>query len=650
VYNQYRRSTDGGSSWSSVNYSSSAGRFINPFVYDNTANVLYASGVANAFVRWNDPQTGSTFTSVSMTGLNGGKVSALKVSPFTANTVYFAGGGSGIGATLIKATNANSTPTFTSIIGAGMTTTSSNIASIEFGTNEQNIIVTVSNYGINNIWVTNDGGANWTAVDGNLPDMPVRWAMFYPGTNNKAIIATETGVWQTELINAASTTWDPETSFPNVRTDMLQYRASDGLLAAATHGRGIFTAIVGAVATPTCGNVAGLSTTSITNTSATLNWTALSGANNYDVDYKLSSATAWTNAATATTVTNIALSALTQGSTYDYRVRANCTGATGSYTQAQFATTSPATCAAPSGLNASSITAAGATLNWAAVSGALSYDVDYKLSTAAAWTNAATATTTTSRTVTGLSASTTYDFRVRTNCSGLSSGYTQAQFATTAATSACPGVYDISTNGTVAGAGSVPFNTDVKGTISANGDIDYYKFVVTTGGTATITLSTLPGDYDIRLYSSNGTTQLASSELGGTSSETITRTYTAGTYYLRIFGYNGANSATVCYTLKVQLGTATVAGTQDVTQAMQNNTKVNIFPNPTTDKLNVYLLGDNTQRTLVMFDATGKKIYAQTITDMITTLDLQKINRGLYYIKIMDAKGNVVHSEKILKD
>jgi trimeric autotransporter adhesin len=647
VYNQYRRSIDGGNTWSSVNYSSSAGRFINPFTYDNTANILYASGVANAFVRWGNAQTGSTFTSVSMTGLNGGKVSALKVSPFTANTVYFAGGGSGIGATLIKATNANGTPTFTSIIGAGMTTTSSNISSIEFGTTEQNIIVTVSNYGINNIWVTNDGGVNWTAIDGNLPDMPVRWAIFYPGTNNKAIIATETGVWQTELINAASTTWDPETSFPNVRTDMLQYRTSDGLLAAATHGRGIFTAIVGAVATPTCGNVAGLSATSITNTLATLNWTALSGANNYDVDYKLSSATAWTNAATATTATNVALSALTQGATYDYRVRANCTGATGAYTQAQFATTSPATCAAPSGLNASSITAAGATLNWAAVSAALSYDVDYKLATATAWTNAATATTTTSRTITGLSASTTYDFRVRTNCSGLSSGYTQAQFATTAATSACPGVYDISTNGTVAGAGTVPFNTDVKGTISANGDVDYYKFVVTTGGTATITLSTLPGDYDIRLYSSNGTTQLASSELGGTSSETITRTYTAGTYYLRVFGYNGANSATVCYTLKVQLGTAAVAIIQDVTQT---NTKVSIFPNPTTDKLNVYLLGDNTQRTLVMFDATGKKIYAQTITDMITTLDLQKINRGLYYIKIMDAKGNVVHSEKILKD
>lgn len=82
----------------------------------------------------------------------------------------------------------------------------------------------------------------WSQIDGNLPDMPVRWAMFYPGDNTKAIIATETGVWQTSLINGASTLWNPETGFPNVRTDMLQYRTSDGLLAAATHGRGIFSA------------------------------------------------------------------------------------------------------------------------------------------------------------------------------------------------------------------------------------------------------------------------------------------------------------------------------------------------------------------------------------------------------------------------
>lgn len=736
VYNQYRRSTNSGSSWTSVNYSSSAGKFINPTDYDDAANIMYCSGVANAFVRWSNPQTGSTFTSVAMSGLNGGKVSALKVSPYSSNTVFFGGGGSGIAPSLIKATSANSTPAFTSIIGTGMTTASTNISSIELGSDEQNIIVAYSNYGVNNVFVTSNGGTSWSAIDGNLPDMPVRWAMFYPGSNTKAIIATETGIWQTELLNGASTIWDPETGFPNVRTDMLQYRASDGLLSAATHGRGIFTTIIGAA--PSCGTVTGLAASSISENSATISWSALSGALNYDVDYKLNTSGTWTNAATATTNLSVALSGLTAGSLYDYRVRANCSGATGAYAQAQFTTTTPATCGTVTGLNASAITTNSATVNWTALSGALNYDVDYKLNTSGTWINAATgttnlsvslsgltasslydyrvrancsgatgayaqaqfttaapptcgtvsglassaitsnsatvswsslsgalnydvdyklnssgtwinavtATTSLSRNITGLTAGSLYDYRVRANCSGATGAYAQAQFTTTAAPT-CPGIYDVSTNGTASGAAAIPFNTDVKGLISPTGDNDYYKFVITNGGTATITLTTLPFDYDVRLYSSNGTTQLAISQNGGTTSETISRTYTAGTYYVRVYGYNGANSSTNCYTLKVQLGTA---ATQEFPVVNAENLTVKLFPNPTKDKINVYLVGDNTRKNLTVYDIYGRAIYSQPLTDMFTTLDFKKLLKGVYVVKISAMDGKVLYTEKIVKE
>jgi trimeric autotransporter adhesin len=642
VYNQYRRSTNSGSTWTSVNYSSSAGRFINPTDYDDVNNIMYASGVANAFVRWSNPQTGSTFTSVTMSGLSSGKVSAIKVSPYTNHTVFFAGGGSGITPSLIKATAANATPAFTSIIGTGMTTASANISCIELGTTEQNIIVAFSNYGISNVWVTSNGGTTWTAIDGNLPDMPVRWAMFYPGDNSKAIIATETGIWQTSLINSAATAWDPETGFPNVRTDMLQYRASDGLLSAATHGRGLFTTIIGAA--PSCGTVTGLATSAITSTTATVSWAALSGALNYDVDYKLNSSGTWTNAATATTSLSVALSDLTESSLYDYRVRANCTGATGAYTQAQFTTASPVTCNVPTGLTASSITTTSATVNWAAASGASSYIVDYKAASSGTWLNVAT-TNLTSQPISGLASGTLYDWRVRTNCAAGTSANATAQFTTTAVVT-CPGPLDVSTNGNAAGASTIPFNTDVKGLISPTGDNDYYKFVITTGGTATITLTTLPFDYDVKLYSSNGTTQLAISQNGGTTSETISRTYTAGTYYVHVYGYSGANSASSCYTLKVQLGTATI---QEL-PVTQSDTKVKLFPNPVSSKLSVYLVGDNNRKDLKLYDVNGKLVYTQQLNDMFTTLDLQKLSKGVYFIKIIQADGSLLYSEKVVKD
>lgn len=735
VYNQYRRSTNSGSSWTSVNYSSSAGRFINPTDYDDVNNIMYCSGVQNAFVRWSNPQTGSTFSSVSMTGLNTGTVSAVKVSPYSNHTVFFGGGRSSVVPTLIRATNANATPTFTNIIGSGMQITSANIASVELGTDENNIIVAFSNYGINNLWVTNNGGTSWTAIDGNLPDMPVRWAMFYPGSNSRAIIATETGVWQTELLNGASTIWDPETGFPNVRTDMLQYRASDGLLSAATHGRGLFTTIIGAA--PTCGTVSGLNTTAIATTSATINWTALGGANNYDVDYKLASSGTWINAATATTSTSVNLSGLTHSSLYDWRVRANCIGATGAYAQAQFTTATPATCgtvsglassnisstaatvswaalsgannydvdyklassgtwinattattslsvnisgltqssvydwrvranctgatgayaqaqftttAAPScgtvtGLTASGITASGATVSWSAVSGANNYDVDYKLASSGTWINSITGTVSTSRSITGLSANSLYDWRVRANCTGATGAYTQAQFTTLAAP-ICPSSYDVSTNGTASGAAIIPFNTDIKGLISPTGDLDHYRFDITTGGTATITLTTLPFDYDIRLYSSNGTTQLAISQNGGTTSETISRTYTSGTYYIRVYGYNGANSATVCYTLRVATGTATLPDMIVTTP----KAKMDIFPNPAGEVLNVNITGYDQEKLIEVFDINGKKVITEIIFQNNSTLRIARLPKGIYLLKVSDKDGTVLNQDKFIKE
>ncbi|MBL7730367.1 MAG: fibronectin type III domain-containing protein, partial [Chitinophagaceae bacterium] len=426
VYNQYRRSTNSGSTWTSVNYSSSAGQFINPTDYDDVNNIMYCSGNANTFVRWSNPQTGSTFTAVTMSGLSSGKVTAVKVSPYTNHTVYFGGGGSGITPSLIRATNANATPTFTSIIGAGMTTSGARISCIELGTNDQNIIVVYSNYGVSNVWVTSNGGTTWTAIDGNLPDMPVRWAMFYPGSNTRAIIATETGVWQTELINGAATVWDPETGFPNVRVDMLQYRSSDGLLAAATHGRGLFTTIVPPLGS--CGTVAGLSSSAVTATSATVSWTALSGANNYDVDYKLNSSSTWVNAASATTSTSINLSGLTAASLYDWRVRGNCTSGSGAYAQAQFTTS--ALCGTPTGLAASAITNTSATVSWTAVSGATSYLVEYKASSSGTWLTFGN-TNTTSVSISGLTAGTTYDWRVNATCPAGTGSFAQSSFTTT---------------------------------------------------------------------------------------------------------------------------------------------------------------------------------------------------------------------------
>ncbi len=245
VYNQYRRSTNGGASWSSINFSTN-GNFINQWDYDNLGNKIYASYLGGTYLRWEDPQAGSTTNIITIPSWgSANQVSAVSVSPYTANRVYF-----GLeNGRVSQVDNANAgAPTAVDLTQAGMP--GGNLSCVATGTDDQNLMVCYSNYGVNNIWVSANGGTTWTAVDGNLPDMPVRWCLFYPGDNTKAYIATETGVWETALLNGGSTVWASDPTFPTVRTDMLKYRPSDRTIAAGTHGRGVWTSTVPSACTP----------------------------------------------------------------------------------------------------------------------------------------------------------------------------------------------------------------------------------------------------------------------------------------------------------------------------------------------------------------------------------------------------------------
>ena len=246
LYNQYYRSSNSGGSWTSTTLiGGSVGQFINPTDYDNTANIMYCGNSAGTYRRWTNPQSGTTSTSVSITALNGNSITAVSVSPYTSNRVYF-GTKNDVGSSRLCYVDAANTIVSGSP-GTNISTglpTNVTTSCVAIGTDDQHLMVSYSNYGVASVWISSDGGSSWTSLDNNgvnLPDMPVRWCMFIPGTNTGAIIATEAGVYVTTSFTGTTTPWFPSPSFPTVRTDMLAYRSSDGLIAAATHGRGLWT-------------------------------------------------------------------------------------------------------------------------------------------------------------------------------------------------------------------------------------------------------------------------------------------------------------------------------------------------------------------------------------------------------------------------
>ncbi|GLR17304.1 beta propeller repeat protein [Portibacter lacus] len=212
-----------------------SGRFINPTDYDNDANILYACAGNNQYLRITGFGGSLTDEFVTAAAFNG-QVSCVRTSPNVSNRVYFGIDGNQI----CRVDNAHSaSPTITYLGQPSVGYVSS--IDVEVG-NENHLLITYSNYGITSVFESVDGGSNWNAVEGDLPNMPIRWGIFAPQNADQAILATELGVWTTDNLNGANTDWDPtNTNLANTRVDMIEFRSSDNLVAAATHGRGLFT-------------------------------------------------------------------------------------------------------------------------------------------------------------------------------------------------------------------------------------------------------------------------------------------------------------------------------------------------------------------------------------------------------------------------
>ena len=240
VYASYYRSVNGGNSFSNTINDATHGQFINPTDYDDVSKVFYsdntlvATRAGGAYGRW--LTTGATNVNVPVTNFNGASASHVYVSPNVANRVYFGLANGSI--VYVDGANTATTPA-----GVVLKTGSGSVSGIAIEKNNENhVLATYSNYGVQSVWETIDGGSTWAPIEGNLPDMPVRWVIFNPTNADQALLATEIGVWSTDDLNGANTEWNPTgNNMPNCRTDMLQVRASDNVIGVATYGRGVFT-------------------------------------------------------------------------------------------------------------------------------------------------------------------------------------------------------------------------------------------------------------------------------------------------------------------------------------------------------------------------------------------------------------------------
>jgi len=368
----------------------------------------------------------------------------------------------------------------------------------------------------------------------------------------------------------------------------------------------------------------------------------------------------------------------------------------------------PASCDTPSGLGVSSLTQTTGTLEWSAVSGAASYDVEIVVGGTAYPFNTAT----NSLAITGFSAGTTYTFRVMANCADASSGWSGYYEFTT-----------LSDSGGGGGGGCTNITVDSEDFESGwgiwnDGGSDSYRnnsATYASSGTRSIRLrdntsqSVMTTDnidlgsfeevtVDFHYYpvgmDANEDFWLQVSTDGGSSYSTI-ETWVRGTDFNNNTSYNESVTITGTFTSstkirfrvdasvnndrvyfddvtisgcsnsardisnilatnmpqiaasninpirgnEIQIDGAKVGGaTEQVAQATISD--MNIFPNPANEYINVeYTNIESTEVQLFLMDMTGRVIQHQNLNESLglqrTQLDINVLTSGFYFIQLV---------------
>ena len=226
-------------------FNSNTTNFIAPFILSPTdPNTMWAGG--GDLWRSTNVKTSATWTSVRPN--NGSPIAAIAQSASNPNVVYV---GCNDG-TIQKTTNAlAATPTWTDIDNNGSANPLPNryCGRIMIDKDNENIVYAAfGGYNSDNLWKSTDGGATWNTLTGSgvtaLPAAPLHCIVRHPSVPNYLYVASEVGVFSS---HDGGATWSGSDYGPaNVCTYELSFlNNSPNVLLAATHGRGLWTALVG---------------------------------------------------------------------------------------------------------------------------------------------------------------------------------------------------------------------------------------------------------------------------------------------------------------------------------------------------------------------------------------------------------------------
>jgi hypothetical protein len=237
-----QRSDDGGATFTDITpgIAANTSDFYVPYVLDSSGDLLYGTDYLNY-----STNQGNTWTQIGTPGVHNfnpfdAPIDAIAVSPANKNVVWVSAGGE-----MFVTQNATASPasvTWTEHdLPDGRTATAPN--SIAFdptdptGGTAYAVVNAFTGSGADHVFKTTNFGATWTSISNGMPDTPADSIALSPD-GKTLYVGTDVGVY---TANNVGFMWSRfGTGMPNAQVVELELVPSLNILAAGTHGRGMW--------------------------------------------------------------------------------------------------------------------------------------------------------------------------------------------------------------------------------------------------------------------------------------------------------------------------------------------------------------------------------------------------------------------------
>ncbi|MCD6010850.1 MAG: type sorting protein [Flavipsychrobacter sp.] len=403
-----------------------------------------------------------------------------------------------------------------------------------------------------------------------------------------------------------------------------------------------------------CSTPTGL-TTSYANNVTTFSWTPVSGATSYDFELKQSwdGWAEWYDTAPTHTYT---LTGIMHSISIDWRVKAVCpSGSSGYQTFSNFVVP----CPQPSALTTTSVTMTGATINWTAAAGYNTYVSDfttsYRKSGTTTWTYLGN-TSGTSKTITGLQANTTYEWRVAQTCPYFNSSYVTSSFTTLACNSAGANStewisrFKLGSVDRSSGAESGGYVNVTSSTINLTaGTSNQAKIRVGYNGSFTNKVFKVYIDYNNNTIYEETEVVYGPSSITGSGLQTfyisISSTAPNGVHGMRVIMARNGTTITGCmsghngetedYKVNISGG---AKGISTAPAEIAEVEKINVYPNPATSIMNIQL--PDGVSVINVYDIMGKKVFQQPASAITMEINVAQWPVAQYIVEAIYADGH----------